>query len=94
MALWDAVFYCAAQLFGAVAGVALASLLLQGAPGHTAVRCAATLPGLYGDAVAFVAELVISCTLMSAILFASNHRILAPYHTLFRRNNDWRIHRL
>jgi aquaporin Z len=41
-ALWDAVFYCAAQLPGAVAGVALASLVLQGAPAHKAVRYAAT----------------------------------------------------
>src|SRR5580704_6741573 len=32
VAPWDAVFYCAAQLPGAVAGVALASLLLRGAP--------------------------------------------------------------
>jgi len=79
MELWDAVFYCAAQFFGAVAGVALASLLLQGAPAHKAVRYAATVPGMYGHTVAFVAELIISFTLMSAILFASNHRILAPY---------------
>jgi aquaporin Z len=37
------------------------------------------VPGIYGDGVAFVAELAVSFTLMSAILFASNHRILAPY---------------
>jgi aquaporin Z len=83
MALWDAVFYCAAQFCAAVAGVALASLLLQGAPAHEAVRYAATVPGIYGHAVAFVAELVISFTLMSAILFASNHRILARYTHYF-----------
>jgi hypothetical protein len=47
--LWDAVFYCAAQLLGAVAGVALASPVLQGAPAHKAVRYAATVPGIYGD---------------------------------------------
>ncbi len=78
-ALWDAVFYCAAQLLGAVAGVALASLLLQGAPAHNAVRYAATMPGIYGDTIAFVAELAISFVLMYAILFASNHEVLAPY---------------
>jgi aquaporin Z len=83
VALWDAAFYCAAQFLGAVAGVALASLLLQGAPAHKAVRYAATVPGMYGYAVAFVAEVVISVTLMSAILFASNHRILAPYTHYF-----------
>jgi aquaporin Z len=79
VAMWDAVFYCAAQLLGAVAGVALASLVLQGAPAHKAVRYAATIPGTYGDTIAFAAELAISFILMSAILFASNHRVLAPY---------------
>jgi aquaporin Z len=79
----DALFYCIAQLSGAVAGVALGSLLLRGAPAHHAVRYAATLPGIYGDGVAFVAELVISFLLMSVILFASNHQILAPYTHYF-----------
>jgi|HubBroStandDraft_1064217.scaffolds.fasta_scaffold41189_2 aquaporin Z len=79
MALRDAVLYCAAQFLGAVAGVALAALVLQGAPAHPAVRYAATLPGIYGDTVAFVAELAISFILMSAILFASNHEVLAPH---------------
>ncbi len=83
VALWDAVFYCAAQLLGAAAGVALASLVLQGAPAHKAVRYAATLPGIYGDTIAFVAELAISFILMSAILFASNHGVLAPYTHYF-----------
>src|SRR5262249_3347973 len=36
VASWDAVFYGAAQFLGAVAGVALASLLLEGAPAHKA----------------------------------------------------------
>jgi aquaporin Z len=79
VARWDAVFYCAAQLFGAVGGVALASLILRGAPAHKAVRYAATTPGIYGDRVAFVAEMAISFILMSAILFASNHEVFAPY---------------
>jgi aquaporin Z len=83
VASWDAVFYCAAQLTGAVAGVALASLVLQGAPADKAVRYAATMPGVYGDGIAFFAELVISFLLMSAILFASNHAVLAPYTHYF-----------
>jgi aquaporin Z len=83
VALWDAVFYCAAQLLGAVAGVALASLVLEGAPAHKAVRYAATLPGIYGDSVAFVAELAISFILMGGILFASNRDALAPYTHYF-----------
>jgi hypothetical protein len=54
---WDAFFNCIKQLSGAVAGVALVSLLLRGTPAHHAVRYAATLPGIYGDGIAFVAEL-------------------------------------
>jgi aquaporin Z len=80
---WDAVFYCAAQLSGAVAGVALASIVLQGAPAHTAVHYAATMPGIYGDAIAFLAELAMSFILMIAILVVSNHRVLAPYTRFF-----------
>ena len=80
---WDAVFYCAAQFLGAPAGVALASLVLQGAPADRAVRYAATMPGIYGNAIAFVAELTISFILMSAILFSSNHEVLAHYTHYF-----------
>jgi aquaporin Z len=83
VASWDAAFYSSAQFLGAVAGVALASLLLQGAPGHGAVRYAATVPGIYGNAIALVAEMAISFILMSAILFASNHAALAPYTHYF-----------
>jgi aquaporin Z len=83
VASWDAAFYCAAQLFGAVAGVALASLLLRGAPADKAVRYAATMPGIYGDKTAFIAELAISFVLMNVILFASNHQVLAPYTHYF-----------
>jgi len=62
--------------------------VLQGAPAHKAVRYAATVPGIHGQAfyvntVAFAAELAISFTLMSAILFASNHEVLAPYTHYF-----------
>ena len=60
VAPWDAVFYCAGQLCGAAAGVALAALMLQGAPANKAVRYAATLPGIYGVTVAFFAEIGIS----------------------------------
>jgi len=59
--------------------VALASLILQGAPAHQSVRYAATIPGIYGDTIAFVAELAISFILMSAVLFASNHAVMADY---------------
>src|SRR5215470_15559399 len=89
VASWDAVFYSAGQFLGAVAGVALAALVLQGAPAHKAVRYAATLPGVYGDFAAFFAELSISFFPMIAILVASNHKILAPYTRYFAAF-DWR----
>jgi len=83
VAFWDAVFYCAAQFLGALAGIALASFVLQGAPMDKAVHYAATLPGVYGNTVAFAAEIAISFILMSAILFTSNHQVLAPYTHYF-----------
>jgi aquaporin Z len=79
VALWDAAFYWSAQFLGAVAGVALACLALQGSPAHEAVHYAATIPGNYGDTIAFVAELALSFVLMYAILVTSNHKALAPY---------------
>jgi aquaporin Z len=36
------------------------------------------MPGIYGNTIAFVAELALSFLLMSAILFASNYEVLAP----------------
>jgi aquaporin Z len=84
VALCDAVFYCIAQLLGAVGGVALASLVLHGAPAHKAVHYAATTPGTYGIPIAFVAELAISFILMSAVLFALNHEV--PWTAMSLRN--------
>ncbi|HKW35980.1 MAG TPA: aquaporin [Candidatus Acidoferrum sp.] len=76
---WDAIFYGVAQFAGATAGVAIASALLLGAPGNPTIRYAATLPGLYGAGVAFIAEVAISCALMLTVLFASNHTVLCRY---------------
>ena len=77
--LWDAFFYGAAQFFGAISGVAFATFILRGAPAHESVRYAVTLPGRYGNGVAFLAELAISFSLMAAVLFASNRDNLARY---------------
>lgn len=41
------------------------------------------MPGIYGTTIAFFAELAISFILMSTILFASNHEVLAPYTHYF-----------
>jgi aquaporin Z len=80
---WDAWLYVIAQFLGAIGGVALARYLLRGALGNQAVRYALTVPGVYGSTVAFVAELAISFVLMITVLFATNHKRLAPYTAYF-----------
>jgi len=80
---WDAWFYVIAQFVGAIGGACLARLALHGALGHQAVRYAVTVPGMYGSAVAFVAELAISFILMITVLFTTNSKGLAPYTAYF-----------
>src|SRR4029077_5399032 len=80
---WDALFYGVAQFAGATVGVALATFLLRGAPGHDTVRYAVTAPGVYGAAVAFAAELAISFILMITVLLVTNHESLARYTPCF-----------
>ncbi len=79
---WDA-FYGVAQFAGATSGVALATFLLRGAPGDGTVRYAVTVPGVYGAAVAFAAELAISFILMITVLLVTNHERLARYAPYF-----------
>lgn len=80
---WDAWFYAAAQFLGAIGGVAAAVYVLRGAPGNSAVRYAVTVPGVYGRAIAFAAELVISFVLMITVLIATNRPKVAPYTAYF-----------
>ena len=80
---WDAIFYGVAQFVGATAGVAIASSLLLGAPGNPTIRYAATVPGVYGAGVAFIAEVAISSALMLTVLFASNHKVVSRYTPYF-----------
>lgn len=83
VARWDAFFYIAAQFAGGVAGVAVASLLIGPPLGHSAVDYVVTLPGPAGPVPAFVAELLISWLMMSAVLVASNRKGLARFTGLF-----------
>ena len=83
MGFWDVLFYATAQFLGAISGVALARYALRGALGNYAVRYAVTVPGVYGRAVAFVAELTISFILMITVLFVTNRKKLAPYTAYF-----------
>jgi aquaporin Z len=80
---WDALFYGVAQFSGAISGVAMAAVLLKGAPADRAVRYAVTAPGVYGSAVAFAAELIISFILMITVLFVTNRERLAGYTPYF-----------
>ena len=75
----DLVGYVSAQFAGAVVGIAAAAFVLGRAVSHPSVNYVTTLPGPTGDAVAFVAESVISFVLMLTILAVSNDPRLAPF---------------
>ena len=71
--------YVTAQFAGAIIGIAAAASALGAIVSNPPVNCVTTLPGPTGDAVAFVAEAVISFVLMLTVLVVSNHRRLAPF---------------
>jgi aquaporin Z len=80
---WDALFYILAQFIGAIAGVFVVTLFAEEAVSHPTVNYAATLPGMRGVIVAFIAEFVIAFVLMSVVLRVSNTPHLARYTGLF-----------
>jgi aquaporin Z len=57
----------------------LAVYLLRGAPAHDQVRYAMTVPGRFGTVAAFLAEFALSFTLMTTILYATNHPAYARF---------------
>jgi aquaporin Z len=79
----DVLGYVSAHFVGAVLGVFLAGLLVREMLAHSDVHYAVTRPGTRGVAVAFVAEAVISCVLMTVVLTTSNRARLAPYTGTF-----------
>ena len=83
VAPWDALFYMAGQFSGAIAGVAIATYIMGGAPGNRFVHYAVTAPGIYGKIGAFLGELIISFALMATILLTSNRSNLARYTPYF-----------
>ena len=80
---WDAVFYIIAQFIGATGGVFAVTLFVQEAVSHPKVNYAATLPGMQGVIVAFIAEFGIAFVLMSVVLRVSNTPRIARYTGLF-----------
>jgi aquaporin Z len=79
IAIWDAVFYVWFQFIGGVFGVAVSALLLRSSLASPAVDYAVTVPGKYGTAAAFFAELFMAALLMGVVLWISNQPTLANY---------------
>src|SRR5215467_1999451 len=80
---WDAVFYIVAQFIGGIAGVFTVTLFVREPLSHPTVNYAATLPGMQGVVIAFIAEFVIAFILMSVVLRVSNTPHIARYTGLF-----------
>jgi aquaporin Z len=68
----DAIFYMAAQFAGGMLGVVAAEALIGPAVRHASVNYVVTVPGPFGAATAFAAEVAISFVLMATVLVASN----------------------
>lgn len=79
IAKWDALFYVVFQFIGGVFGVALSAILLGNRLSAPSVDYAVTVPGRYGTAAAFGAELFMSALLMAAVLWMSNRPSVARY---------------
>jgi aquaporin Z len=79
IAVWDAVFYAVFQFLGGAFGVAVSASALGAAIAVPAVDYAVTVPGTYGPAAAFFAELFMATLLMGVVLWTSNRPSLAVY---------------
>lgn len=79
VAVWDAVFYVLFQFAGGVFGVGVSSLVLGKRLADPGVNYAVTVPGKYGPAAAFAAELFMAALLMGIVLWTSNRPRIAGY---------------
>jgi aquaporin Z len=75
----DAIGYVVAQFAGGLAGIWLAVILLAPWVGSPTVNYVATLPGPWGNGVAFAAEVTITFLLMTVVLRVSNHPRLSRF---------------
>jgi len=75
----DAAGYIVAQLVGSALGVLLFASLLPEVASHPSVNYVATAPGPGGPLVAFVAELSLSCLMLSTVMTVNRSPRLAPY---------------
>jgi aquaporin Z len=77
--LWDAVFYVSFQFIGGLFGVAVAAAIFGSSLSKPAVDYVVTVPGRYGTAAAFFAELFMATVFMTVVLLLSNRAHLAIY---------------
>jgi len=79
IARWDAAFYVVFQFIGGVFGVGVSALVLGSSLAAPTTDYAVTIPGRYGTAAAFFAELFMSTLLMGVVLWFTNRPSLANY---------------
>jgi aquaporin Z len=79
----DAAGYIVAHFGGAVLGVLAARHILGPRLSAPPVRYLVTLPGSYGNPIAFFCEFLLSAVLMGVVLYTSNHRRLTPFTPVF-----------
>jgi aquaporin Z len=79
MLRWDAMFYVVFQFLGGVFGVGIAALFLGSSIAIPSVDYAVTVPGLFGTAAAFLAELFMATLLMGVVLWSTNRPSMARY---------------
>jgi aquaporin Z len=79
IARWDAMFYVLFQFIGGVFGVAVSAMVLGSSLAAPTADYAITVPGRYGTAAAFFAELFMSTLLMGVVLWFSNRPSVANY---------------
>jgi aquaporin Z len=75
VAVADTTGYVIAQFIGGIAGVVLASAMLGMLLADPAVNYVATVPGMQGPGVAWIAEALMSFGMMLTVLLISNSRI-------------------
>ena len=83
ISLADSLFYVAFQFVGGLAGVGISAFVLGHRIADPAVNYAVTVPGAYGTAAAFLAELFMAALLMSIVLWTSNRPRIADYTSYF-----------
>ena len=79
----DAAFYVLFQFLGGVVGVGAAALLFGKVLADPSVDYAVTVPGAYGTAAAFMAELFMAALLMYVVLWVTNRPTVATKTSYF-----------